>query len=206
MHKTFRRGAVAALLLGAFGAQAWTHDFDDGAQGWTTVAGGAPTWRASGGNGAGFLEVADITDEDFLLVAPAAVLGNWSAMLGGKLFFEARNINGEAPDWAPFGEVTLSNGLTSVVLDIAAANQPAVNAGWTRYAVDLTPALWGAGLASVLGNVTSFTIKGEYHAGVSEIVGVDNIGVTAAVPEPGTWALMLGGIAGIAALKRRQRR
>lgn len=206
MSRIIRRGVAAALLLSAFGAQAWTHDFDLGAQGWTTVAGGALTWRAAGGNGAGFLEVADSSNDDFLLVAPAAVLGNWSAMLGGTLFFEARNINGESPDWAPFGEITLTSGATSLVLDIAPANQPAVNAGWTRYSVDLTAAQWGPGLASVLGNVTGFTIKGEYHAGVSEIVGIDNVGVTAAVPEPGSWALMLGGLAGIVGWKRRQRR
>ena len=32
---------------------------------------------------------------------------------------------------------------------------------------------------------------------------IDSVSLTSAVPEPGTWALMLGGLAGVAALRRR---
>ena len=57
--------------------------FDTGDEGWTASAGGAQTWMATGGNTGSWLRVTDVTDEDFLLNAPSAWLGNWSAFAGG---------------------------------------------------------------------------------------------------------------------------
>lgn len=179
--------------------------FDTGAEGWTAVDGGALSWVATGGNPGGWLRVADITDQDFLLKAPATWLGNRSAWLGGTLSFDALNVNNESPDWAPFGEVVITGAAGSVTLDIVAANQPPADGQWHRYSVLLAPAAgWsGAPLASVLANVTSLTIKGEFHAGVTEVVGIDNIQVTA-VPEPANAALLLGGLALLAGLRRKR--
>lgn len=41
------------------------------------------------------------------------------------------------------------------------------------------------------------------HAELANYVGVDTFAITA-VPEPETWALLLAGIAGLGALKRRR--
>lgn len=180
--------------------------FDTDAQGWTTTNGGVQTWVATGGNGGGWLRVADDTGDDFLLNAPLAWLGNWSGYLDGTLTFDALNANNESPDWAPFGEVTITGAAGTVVLDAIAPNNPPADGLWHSYSVLLSPAAgWtgSASLAAVLANVTSLTIKGEFHAGVTEVVGMDNIEVTA-VPEPASTALMLGGL-GLLALLRRKR-
>lgn len=53
------------------------------------------------------------------------------------------------------------------------------------------------------GFATGLTIKGEFQAGVSEGVGIDNIEVSA-VPEPAQAALLLGGLALLAGLRRKR--
>ena len=57
--------------------------------------------------------------------------------------------------------------------------------------------------SDVLNNVTSLTIKGEFHAGATEVLGIDNIQVTA-VPEPESAALMLAGLGLLAVLRRKR--
>ena len=56
----------------------------------------------------------------------------------------------------------------------------------------------------MLANVTSLTIKAEFHNGVSEIVGIDNVAITA-VAETGEWALLLAGLGVISAAAFRRR-
>jgi hypothetical protein len=191
----------AALPLAATAA-----GFDTGADGWTTTNGGDQIWMPGSGNTGGWLQVTDTSNnDDFLLNAPTSWLGNWSAYAGGMLSFDVKNVNGETPDWAPFGEVTISGTAGSVVLDMVAANSPAADGQWHRYSATLSPAAgWnGASLSAVLASVTSLTIKGEFHAGATEIVGFDNIAVTA-VPEPASAALLLGGMGLLATLRRKR--
>ncbi|MFG6430806.1 PEP-CTERM sorting domain-containing protein [Roseateles sp. LYH14W] len=201
-----RRSLLIASLI-ALPMAASAAGFDTGDEGWTTPVapvGGTQTWQASGGNGGGWLQVEDLDgNSDILLTAPAAWLGDWSTYLGGTLSFDARNVNGASTDWAGFGEVRITGAAGSVLLDIVPAGLPPVGGGWARYSVSLTPAAdWrGASLASVLANVTSLTINGEFHAGPGEVVGFDNIQVTA-VPEPASAALLLGGLALLASRRR----
>jgi hypothetical protein len=191
---------LAALPLAASAA-----GFDAGDEGWTASDGGTQTWVASGGNGGGWLRVVDATDQDFLLNAPSAWLGNWSSFAGGTLSFDALNVNNESPDWALFGEVTITGAAGTAVMDVVPANSPPADGQWHRYSVLLSPSAgWaGASLGAVLANVTGLTLKGEFHAGVTEIVGIDNIRVTA-VPEPASAALLLGGLGLLASLRRKR--
>lgn len=200
---------AACAAFTSFAAQAANqhYSFDADAQGWTAATGGSASWISSGGNSGGFLQVADISnDEDFVAVVPAGALGNWSSYLGGSFSFDARNVNNESVNWPSFGQITLTSGQTSLTLDLIPSGQPLADGLWHHYDVPLTASAWGAQLPLVLSNITGATISGEFHAGPTEVLGFDNIGITAAVPEPTTPALMLGGLAllGIVALKRRR--
>lgn len=206
-HRSLLIASLIALPFAASTASAASANFNSGSEGWTTPVGGTQTWQATGGNAGGWLQVEDIDgNTDIHLTAPAAWLGNWSPYLGGTFSFDAKNVNGIATDWPGFGEITISGTAGSVVLDIAAAGQPVADGLWHRYSVSLTPAAgWSgsASLASVLANVTSLSINGELHAGPGEIVGFDNIQVTA-VPEPASYALLLGGLALLAGRRRKR--
>jgi hypothetical protein len=177
------------------------HGFDTDAQGWSVVNGGALIYKAAGGNPGGYLEITDTTGDDFLLLAPATWLGDGSAYLNGTFSFDAKNVNGDSPDWGPFGTVTISGPGGSVSLDIAADNQPGNDGQWHHYSSTLSTALWGASLPAVLANVTEITLKGEFHAGVTEVLGVDSI-VVSQVPEPASAALMMIGMLGVVGVLR----
>lgn len=149
------------------------YNFDVDAQGWQVEAGGRAIHKTDAGKHGGYLRVTDETFEDMLMVAPAEALGDWRAYLGGTVSFAARNRNHESPDWAPFGELTLSGAGLTVVLDIAPEGSPPADGEWHRYGVRLDPALWGPDLATVLTGLTRLTLKIESHAGISEKVDFD---------------------------------
>lgn len=201
-----RWAAAAVLVAAATASQAASYGFDVGSEGWTAVLGGELVWNAVGGSPGGFLRVADVSNDDLQIVAPASALGDWSSYLGGAIAFDARNVlatsdpSNHTPDWFSFGEVTI-NGVT---VDLIPVGAPPADDQWHHYVVPLTTAVWGANLPSLLSNVTSFTIRGEFHAGVTETVGFDNITISA-VPELPAPALMLAGLVmlGAATLKRR---
>ena len=159
--------------LSASAAPKVRFDFDTDAQGWVAQSGGALVHQSGDPRHGGYLEITDITDEDFVVVPPATALGDWSGYLDGTLQFLARNANGDLPDWPLFGQVTFSNGDQSLMLDIVPDNQPPADGKWHRYSTLLSTAVWGVDLPAVLANVTNLTIKLEFHAGVTEVVDFD---------------------------------
>ena len=195
---TIRHAAgAAALALAVTAAHADVRlTFDAGTEGVTAFDGGSISHDAGG-----FLVMADTTGGDMRAVLPPALLAGAAGWLGGRLSFEAINLSGDSANWSPFGEVTLSGGGQTLTVDLAAPGQP--GAGWTTYAADLTPAVWGPSLPAVLTALDGVTIKLEFHDGIVETAGLDNVSITA-VPEPGAGWLLLAGLLALAGAARRK--
>lgn len=193
------------LLAASLPARAAGFGFDSDAQGWSSSSDALLAYQATGGHPGGFLQLTDNSDADFALSAPAAALGDWSLYLGGALSFDAKNLNGDAPDWGTFGTLTLSGSGKTLQQDLVAVGEPPADGQWHRYTIVLTSAVWGPDLAGVLANLQGLTLTGEFHAGVTEVLGLDNIAVSA-VPEPAVWPLLALGLTALGLRTQARRR
>jgi Laminin B (Domain IV)/PEP-CTERM motif len=193
--------ATMFTALAALPAKAnLTSTFDSSAEGWNAVdptGDYTSTWQSSGGNPGGYLrgsETNPLGDTGYFY-APASWLGNWSAYAGGTISYDLKVFEGTS--YFNDLDVILSNGADSVSLS---SNINPVGGGWVTFQVQLTAANFsGANLASVLSNVTSFAIRGEFING-AEAEGLDNVRVATdatSTPEPSTWAMLLMGFAGL---------
>lgn len=208
-----RHAVIAALALAAAPlAQATSSTFDSNTQGWTVLgdAEGPVTWVASGGNPGGHVQIDDATLGGVTyFVAPAAYLGNRSAALGSLLRFDLMQVYSGSPSQFDAADVVLVGGGRTLVFDTAV--NPA-NGSWTAYAVPLAAGGWrlnsptgafasSAQLASTLGSLDALRIRAEFRTG-PDIGRLDNVSL---VPEPGSWALLAGGLLGLGLLRGAQR-
>ena len=125
-----------------------------------------------------------------------------SAYSGGVLSYDLKVFEGS--DYFNDLDVILSNGAQSVSWS---SEVNPVGGGWVTFKVQLTSGNFGASLASVLSNVTSFAIRGEMING-AEAEGFDNVRLAAAngVPEASTWVMALLGFGTIGLVASRRRR
>jgi Laminin B (Domain IV)/PEP-CTERM motif len=199
MKKLFITALVGVLF--AFPAKAnLISTFDASAEGWSALdptSDYTSTWQSSSGNPGGYLRGAedDPLGGTGYFYAPASWLGNWSAYAGGNITYDLKVFEGT--DYFNDLDVIISNGATSVSWN---PNINPVGDGWLTFSVQLTAANFSGGdLASVLSNVTSFAIRGEFING-AEAEGLDNVLVATGAmgtPEPSTWAMLLMGFAGL---------
>jgi alkaline phosphatase D len=206
-------GAIQATVLAES-----TFDTDD--EGWrigqffSNDGNNAPAYFASGGNPGGFIRTTDA----FLVTAfqaPGSFLGDMSAAYGGTLHVDQRVASHDSLNY-PL--VLLGDGTLELQFR---TTPPAAGTVWTQYDILLLasagwevsdggdnandkPDATEAQLQQVLGNLTLFNLRGDWHTG-SDQTDLDNVRILA-IPEPETYALLLAGLGllGFAARRRRK--
>jgi hypothetical protein len=212
-YKIASATALALVLsVAQASASSIVENFDNpvaGANGWTAVD--AQTndydvgYSATQGNPGGYL----IGSEDDprggtgYWIAPSKFLGNLSAYLGGTLSYDIKVFVGT--DY--FNDVVViltGNGKTASW----SSNVNPVGDGWVTLSVKLDNAsgdFTGDSVAAILSDVTKLQIRGEFISG-AEQEGLDNVSLmTAAVPEPSTWAMMILGFCGLGFMAYRKK-
>lgn len=207
--RTIKTLFSAALLTGA-GLATEAHadlayTFDTDAQGFTVnEPAGILSYQS-----AGYLRVQDQSGDTnvSLLFPSSAVAGGWLSYLGGTLSFDARLESAIDAYWPEFGTIILSSPLGAVAVDVAYGDAPGV--GWATYAVTLDHQSWNTtaeNFATVLANLQQVDLSLEAGNGPIEVLHIDNVRLTSAVPEPGTWAMtgMGLGLVGLVLARRRR--
>jgi Laminin B (Domain IV) len=167
----------------AYASSAWEGDRD----GWTLSNNGAltePTLEREGGNPAGHLCGRDEGDGDiWYFVAPRKYLGNASSIFGKRLTFDLKQ--GSIFNQVRGRDVVLNGGGMAISWNLKFA--PGLD--WTPYAVRLdaesnwridTPTGQGADateaeMRTVLGDLTSVRIRGEFFDGLNDTACLDNV-------------------------------
>jgi hypothetical protein len=200
-----------AQLLSSFDASAenWTvAEFADAGPFVTPIQTHSPVWNNAGGNPGGFITHQDITSDTFYFQAPSTWAGNYAAAYGQSLSFDVMPMNGT--DYNNGVDVILSGAGIQLVRDAGA--EP-VSGQWNSYSVALSedpawrvgtsagPQATAAQFQSVLSDLQSLYIRGEFKNGLGDVTGLDN--VLLPVPEPGTVSLLAAGVAAILLMRHK---
>lgn len=165
---------VVTLLVGLpLSAQVST-TFDADLESWLVTGDNSFVWKSSGGNPGGCLDVNDLATGPLnYAIAPSRYLGDWSQAtpadsLSVDYYFD--NISGSAIN-APAFIISGPGGSAS------SAKIYPPELAWTTYDMPLDPALWtvnSGDWASILANVTSLRVGGEFVVGQEEL-WIDNV-------------------------------
>jgi hypothetical protein len=172
---------VVAQLIISGNIYSQQSTFEQGDEGWTvTYDGVGPYWYATGGNPGGYCSASDgQAGAIFFWTAPAPFLGNMSAFYHGFLSFD---LSLNCTEYLGYQDIVLTgNGIT---LYYYCSYYPTTQ--WTHYAVFLDTIGWqedsggtwitvtSEDFQSVLGNLSSLQIRGEY-CGTPDISNIDNV-------------------------------
>jgi hypothetical protein len=189
---------VCCLTAGAARADlAWGFDTAENGFGFG-LYGGLLSREQVDGNG--YLVLEDGPPDSLTLQVP----------LGGTLSFDVRLLTEVAAVPSSFGQVTVTQAFFNGVSVTAQAkpDSPVSITGWTTYTIALTPeAGWGDSLSAVMAQPLGAYINFELGSSQDNParVGVDNVRITSAIPEPATWHLGLMGAVGLGLAVSRRR-
>lgn len=219
----FALAAGVSLHAGVIGGNGFTLD----AEGWTALSAnplvsGIPVvqasvpivYQATGGNGDGYISVADPDSQDTLFVAPSVYHGNIGDAVNGILRFDLLYNNSSLSYDGP--DLVFKGGGKTLIYDVPI---PPLSASWVTFSVLLAPSSnWrldqaGGPLATladfndVFQNLTDFWILAEFTNGIVEVTGLDNASIEtldlADTPEPSTISLFLASGLAVWAWRRR---
>ena len=154
------------------------NEFED----WSLMGGAVNlTHHSTGGRFDGFVEATDQTSDVWYWQAPEKYYGNASDYAGGLLSYWLKQ--SLLTSQVVFDDIQITGG--GITLSYRFDN-PSPGTDWTYYAVSLVANGWmnnnsaspaSAGdMATVLANLTSLKIRGDYHAGnFGDTVGLDSV-------------------------------
>lgn len=174
--------SLVSFLPSLFATPLAVSTFDSDLEGWTVSGdGGGPYYSATGGNPGGCIYAVDKQQKVWwYFSAPAKFLGNKLPAYGQSLTFDLKP-NAADPNDANVGDVVLEGAGLTLVYDYS---QPIVNS-WNSYSLPLKPSFWRRDtpngtpateedLKSVLANLQSLRIRGEYKTG-ADTCWLDNV-------------------------------
>ena len=177
-------------------------------EGWT-IDNGNVAWIETGGNPSGYLEATD-TDGDWMWVyAPNKFFGDLSSFSGGTIGFDSKYTAANSNPVDRFGEISLTNGGTTITRDIV---PDPLTATWETYEYSLGYSDWGfaneGSWQTFLGNITAIGVNLESHTSVVEVVGFDNFNIRNGngppVPEPSAILLLGFGLVGLLGIGKKK--
>ncbi len=218
MSASALRLMLSTALLAGSAAHAATSSFDAGAEGWISVNNDNQpvVWTDFA------IRVDDKSDGWAYLQAPVSFLSPVAA--GGVFSFDLRHAyDGLAPAYGV--RAALTGGGFTLIAEAAIPSSAwtrysfalAEGAGWRSFSDTQQPYRNNAPLASlatlttVLANLTGVYIATDYTDGnIGNGRGldrtfIDNVALTAPVPEPQTWAMFAAGLAALGWMARRRR-
>ncbi len=145
---------------------------------WSYQNTGGVTNPGSGGNGGGYLRIADAAGLSVML-APATFLGDWSPMDGlGYVSLDVRILSGSGERLGVVEFIRLSGPGGSAYVTLDTADLPPIGNAWQHIRYPLDPTVWtvDAGQwSALLADVAECRIYMEFFSG-SETIGLDNFG------------------------------
>ena len=183
--------------------------FDSDLEGWTITHGTAAWQDDSPDPHAGYLEATDTDGDRMWVHAPGKFLGNLSSFSGGTIGFDSMYTTANSSPIVRFGEISLTNGGTTITRDIV---PDPLTATWKTYEYSLGYSDWGfaneGSWQTFLGNITAIGVNLESHTSVVEVVGFDNFNIRNGngppVPEPSAILLLGFGLVGLLGIGKKK--
>ncbi|MCP5279116.1 MAG: PEP-CTERM sorting domain-containing protein [Thiobacillus sp.] len=227
------KSVAIALIVGGFSMPALagiplaSSTFATDAEGWgglTTT--GSPDWSVVASVGplpdmdgnpdfSGSIVLIDPDNHWTYFSAPATFLGDKSSAFGGTLSFDY-SVFTPGTGYANEAEVVLKGAGMTLVYDATSSLLYTTPISWSHIEITLSGGGWRVGdifsgapasnaqLLAVLSDLDALWINAEHYTPEMEAIALDNVVLSAPVPEPRTWIMMGLGLALLGRLFKRQ--
>lgn len=180
--------------------------FDSDSESWTLDTSTTElTWASSGGNPDGYLRFADAVQGAAFVIAPTSYHGDWGTLYeGGSLSFDHKVFQiGNGPAFNTSRIEISGSGGSAFYLGSVFADED-----WVTRSVSISELDWNVASgtwADLLNDVTDLRIQieGVSNNSPTDINGIDNVRLTAAVPEPSSFAMCCS-LAAVCLIRRRR--